>query len=149
MQDYLRDLIGVLRYLFHDEPSVMRSIDESYEKTILEQLALIPSNAIKPINDIIEVIKCVLLSIDYDKLSTTISKYDDIVQISINFKALSERAIDRFLFDESRKRRAFVRSIVEELTPVFDCCNRIIRFPSKYTHRLSDLLNPKPTIFDM
>lgn len=150
MEANLSELFDVLRYVLSDERALVHSIDESYQKLLFERLSLIPKSKSSTINTTAEILKCVFSAIDYGKLSTSLAKYEGLVKIEIDFENICLRYIDNHMSDVEMKVRAYLKSLVSSLKPIFNCLNRIISQPSKFTHKLYVYFNDDESahIFD-
>lgn len=137
MNTQISSLLQVLRYTLSDHRSLVRSIDEFYEKLLLEQLALIPKSNSSVIDVTADILKCVFSAIDFSSLATTLEKYDGIVKVQIDFEKLCLNYIDKNMLDLESKSRAYLRSLVKNLKPIFNCLNKIIEFPAKFSSKIA------------
>lgn len=137
MNTQISSLLQVLRYALADHRSLVRSIDEFYEKLLLEQLALIPKSKSSTIDATAYILKCVFSSIDFASLATSLAKYDGIVKVQIDFEKLCLNFIDNNIPDSESKTRAYLRGLVKNLKPIFNCLNKIIEAPANFSSKIA------------
>ena len=65
----IRDFIRILRELFRKNRKLSDDIDEAYECLIEDQIRLIPNDWIVGVNETVDMLKGMILAINFDKLN--------------------------------------------------------------------------------
>ena len=137
MNSHISALLEVLRYALSDNRSLVRSIDDIYERLLLEQLSLIPRDTAKTVVATCDILKCILTAIDFSKLSDSLSEYDGVVTVRVDFEKLAMNSIDKYFDESEKKTRAYLQGLVKNMKPLFNCMNKIIESPGVFSRKLS------------
>lgn len=136
----LHSIMEVLRSVFTDDKVISRSIDESYEKVLIEDLKLVPEQFDEEILQYVKAVKIIVANINYrniyDGLKTLGPKGEN-----VGFETDTYYGAEKILskFDMSRSDRARIMNVMIKLKPIFVCLDRIFMVPFKMLRKVVEM----------
>ena len=137
LEDAVRGLIGVLRYIFEEDKVLLRTIDSAYEETLVEELKLIPKQfsgyVLRYINSVLIFYKCFDIQTfnSYIK-SVPLGYFVD--ELFVDTYSYFLKFINNYNIDKANKAR--IINITKKFVPLFKCIDNVLMNTRKTFNRL-------------
>lgn len=121
---------SIFRQLFADDHEQLKKIDETYEREVLKELDIIPEEYIGDVMKGIEVVKVVLLSINYKQISNALAKLPFECSVKVDVFKFVVGVLEEQLKDV--KTRHGISALLRKYKPLIDCFTIALGNPRKY-----------------
>jgi hypothetical protein len=133
----------IFRLLIEDNRQELENIDEEYEKSILQNILLVPCKYDTHILNTIEVIEIIIKNIDFIKLRDDLHKKGLLTKnpkLNINVNKLILEQIPKL---KSKTSRRSVEFIVSEIKRLLDCVSTLINTPFRTIEKVCTIHEQK------
>lgn len=131
-------LIKTLREIFKNNHKLASSIDEAYEYLIEDQIRLIPNDWICGAYETCDMLKGMVLCIDFRKLNEVIQTRSSKVWFHMDCYTFIINDMFRALEDQGNTR-AVLENLMQIFKPLCNCIDHIFMHPEEFVQRLADV----------
>lgn len=138
----LHNTLELFRDIFVDDRSITNRIDSAYEKTLMNELSVVPEQYDELILQYFNVIKVFADNINFARLADNLeelNKKGEIPKFKLNTFDMIKAGIDAMSMVKANKLR-FINILIK-LSPIFKCCDKIIEMPINVLKRCGVIQN--------
>lgn len=126
----LHNTLDLFRHIFSEDRSICNCIDTGYEKTLMNELIVVPEQYDSLILQYINIVKVMANNINFTRLATNLddmNKKGEIPVFKINTLDMVKAGIEAMKMVKANKLR--IINIIVKLTPIFRCVDKVIEMP--------------------
>ena len=126
LEQTLKDLINVLRFIFENDKVTLATIDDAYESALIDALQLIPTDVKDYVLSYVNVVKTAYTCFDMAKFNQQLTKVSKnaFPIFNIDSYKLFEQGLNKL--DLTNANKARITSQVKKFKPLFTCIDKII-----------------------
>ena len=135
----IHKMIETVRTVLSDNRDLCNGIDEAYESTLYDELALIPECYEMKIIELLNVCKIIINNIDLCKINRELNSKINDASISIETSHVLNSIIERVNINTKDKIR--IKNVIAKLRPLLKCFDAMFYNPKVLLDRLCKLRN--------
>ena len=136
----LHTVLDLFRTIFNEDKKLLKDIDESYEQTLMSELALVPEQFDTMILQYINIIKVLADNINFKKLANDLddlSAQGELPTFEINTFDVVKLGFKNLGLAKGNFLR--IVNMLTKLTPIFKCVDKVISMPISILRRIGEI----------
>ncbi len=136
----LHDVIDLFRTIFDDDKKLVSGIDEAYEQTLMQELALVPEQFDTTIIQYIGIVKVMANNIDFKTLASNLEDMKAQGELPI-FEINTFEVVKLGFKNLGLAKGNFLRvcNMLTKLGPIFKCVDKVMTMPIHILKRIGEI----------
>lgn len=126
----LHEILNIFRTIFSNDKSIIRSIDDSYEKILITDLKMVPVQYDEDILRYVKWVTLIVTNVNFANILAGMKEIDPDYK-SMGFETNSLIGFENFLgkMQMERSDRYRINNILVKLRPIFACVDKVFATP--------------------
>lgn len=138
LEETIKSTINLFRYIFEHDKALLKTIDESYEKILLEDLTFVPKDVEQYVLNYVNMVTTAYQCFDIQRFNNILNSMPNeaFPQFNMNSYELFTQGLSKINLSKVDKAR--VTNMVSKFRPLFVCFDRIINNTKFAINRLAE-----------